>query len=189
MSTGGNTKRRAALARRASAVLAALALLGGCSDEQQEIRAWMQQQRSITPTIKESIPPPKRYEPFRYASASQSDPFAQSRLSPRAGAQADAGPRPDTKRRREALEGFPLDAIRMVGHLSNASSNYALLQVDNMVYQARVGNYAGQNYGRIVRVSESEVRLRELVQDAAGDWVERETALRLQEGKPQEVRK
>ena len=52
-----------------------------------------------------------------------------------------------------------------------------------MVYQARVGNYAGQNFGRIVRVTESEVTLKELVQDAAGDWVERDSALRLQEGR------
>lgn len=189
MTAGGNTARRAGLTRLSAGCLTALALLAGCSDEQQEIRAWMQQQRASTPTIRETIPPPKRFEPFRYASAEQSDPFEQSRLSPRAGAQANAGLRPDTNRRREALEAFPLDAIRMVGHLGNTKSSFALLQVDNMVYQARVGNYAGQNYGRIVRVSESEVRLRELVQDAAGDWVERETALRLQEGKPQEVGK
>lgn len=70
----------------------------------------------------------------------------------------------------------------MVGHLSNGRQAFALLQVETMVYQARVGSYAGQNFGMITKVSENEVKLKELVQDAAGDWVERETALRLQEG-------
>ena len=71
----------------------------------------------------------------------------------------------------------------MVGHMSNNNASFALLQVENMVYQARVGNYAGQNFGKIVRVSEGEVVLKEMVQDAAGDWNERDTALRLQETK------
>ncbi len=73
--------------------------------------------------------------------------------------------------------------------MSNGQKNFALLQVDNMVYQARVGNYAGQNFGQITRVTESEVRLKELVRDAAGDWTERDTALRLQEGKMGETKK
>ena len=103
---------------------------------------------------------------------------------------AGSGLKPDTNRRREALESFPLDAIRMVGHMTNGRSSFALLQVDSTVYQARVGNYAGLNYGMITRVSESEVRLKELVQDAAGDWIERETALQLKEGPPvQETKK
>ena len=67
--------------------------------------------------------------------------------------------------------------------MTNGRNDFALLQVEAMVYQARVGNYAGQNFGRIVRVTESEVTLKELVQDAAGDWVERDSALRLQEGR------
>jgi len=176
------------LARLAAVAATGVALLGGCSDEQQEIRAWMQQQRASMPTIKETIPPPKVYEPFRYANDGQSDPFAQTRLTARDSV-AGSGLKPDTNRRREALESFPLDAIRMVGHMTNGRNSFALLQVDTTVYQARVGNYAGLNYGMITRVSESEVRLKELVQDAAGDWIERETALQLQEGPVQETKK
>ena len=90
---------------------------------------------------------------------------------------------PDVNRRRESLESYPLEQIKMVGHLSNGKQNFALLQVESLVYQAKVGNFAGQNFGVITRVSESEIKLKEMVQDAAGEWVERETALRLQEGK------
>ncbi len=68
----------------------------------------------------------------------------------------------------------------MVGNLRQGSANVALLQADTALFQVRVGNYVGQNFGRVLRISESEVAIRETVQDAAGDWVERDTALQLQ---------
>ncbi len=182
--TGG-----AALVRLATIALACGALLTGCSEDQQEIRSWMDAQRSGMPTIKETIAAPRRHEPFRYVDEGQTDPFAKSRLLARGGPVPSGGVKPDMDRRREALEGFPLDAIRMVGHMSNGQKNFALLQVNDMVYQARVGNYAGQNFGKITRVTESEVQLKELVQDAAGDWTERDTALRLQESEKRETKK
>jgi len=177
------------MGRSTAAVLAIAALLGACSDEHQELRSWMDEQRRNTPTVKETIPAPKKFEPFRYENAGQSDPFSPAKMALKAGAdQRTDGIKPDMNRRREALESFPLESIRMVGHMANGKSTFALLQVDSMVYQARVGNYAGQNFGMITRVTDREVVLKELVQDAAGDWVERDSALRLQEGK-QETKK
>jgi type IV pilus assembly protein PilP len=69
----------------------------------------------------------------------------------------------------------------MVGSLMKQGQPVALIKVDNLLYQVRPGNYLGQNYGRITKVGESEVVLRELVQDAAGEWVERTATLQLQE--------
>jgi len=167
-----------------AAIAAAVALLGACSDEQQELRSWMDEQRAAITPVVEKITPPKSLEPFRYENEGLADPFAQSRLAFRANGEPKSGGRtPDLARKREVLEAFPLEAIKMVGHMSNNNASFALLQVENMVYQARVGNYAGQNFGKIVRVSEGEVVLKEMVQDAAGDWNERDTALRLQETK------
>lgn len=165
------------------AIAAALtaAALAGCADDHQELRGWMEQQRRSMPVRTEPVPPPKTFEPFRYENAGQSDPFSQAKLSLRAGRAAEGMLKPDMNRRREVLESFPLESIRMVGHLADAKGSFALLMVDQMVYQARVGNYAGQNFGKIVRISETEVMLKELVQDAAGDWTERETTLQLQE--------
>ena len=59
---------------------------------------------------------------------------------------------------------------------------YALLRVDNLLYQVKPGDYLGQNYGKITRITETGVSLREIVQDAAGEWIERPSALQLQEG-------
>ena len=171
--------------------LALLAALVGCAGDQDDLRRWMEQQRASTPTLKDRVPPPKEYPPFRYENtAAESNPFLASRIGPgtsdtsaKQAQQTGSGPRPDPNRRREALESFPLDNIRMVGHLSSGGRDFALLQVDSMIYQTRVGNYVGTNHGRIVKVTEGEVTIRELVLDAAGDWTERDTALRLQEGR------
>lgn len=178
--------RRPQPARAGRALLAPLAAvlaLAGCSSHQDELRTWMDQVRAQTPVKRETVPEPKRFEPFRYEVAHLTEPFAQVKLTAviEKMATKPGGMAPDTNRRREALENFPLDAIRMVGHMTNGKQHFALLQVDNLVYQARVGQYAGQNFGRIVRITETEVGVKELVQDAAGDWVERDAALRLQE--------
>ena len=70
----------------------------------------------------------------------------------------------------------------MVGSLNKEGQPTALINVDKLLYQVKVGNHLGQNYGRIVAITETEVRLREIVQDPGGDWVERTTTLELQEG-------
>jgi type IV pilus assembly protein PilP len=172
---------------RAALCLALSALLAGCTPDRSDLLGWMDQVRAQTRPVQERISEPKQFEPFRYDRAGEVDPFARSRLAglPPEGAAQAADSRslqPDMRRARELLEGYPLDSIRMVGHLSNGRQSFALLQVDGIVHQVRVGNYAGQSHGVITRVTETEVRFRELVQDAAGDWVHRETTLALQEG-------
>jgi len=80
------------------------------------------------------------------------------------------------------LDYDPFSDSKLVGHLQNKTNgNVALLSVDNVVYQARVGNYVGQNYGRIVKITETEMGIKELVRDATGDWVEQDTTLALED--------
>jgi len=88
---------------------------------------------------------------------------------------------PELARRKEPLESFPLDTMSMVGSLLKQGQPVALVKVDNLLYQVRPGNYLGQNYGKITKVGETEVTLREIVQDAGGEWIERTAKLQLQE--------
>ena len=76
---------------------------------------------------------------------------------------------------------MPLDSMKMVGSLNRAGQLVAIVKVDNLLYQVKRGNYLGPNYGRITKVSETEVVMREIVQDAAGEWIERAATLQLQE--------
>jgi type IV pilus assembly protein PilP len=89
---------------------------------------------------------------------------------------------PELNRRKEPLEAMPLDTVAMVGSLVKLGQPVALVRVENLLYQVRIGNYLGQNYGRITKISETELALREIVQDAAGEWTERMATLQLQEG-------
>ena len=87
----------------------------------------------------------------------------------------------EINRRKEPLESYPLDTMSMVGSLTREGRRYALLRVDNLLYQVKAGDYLGQNFGRITKISETEITLREVVQDAAGEWIERTSTLQLQE--------
>jgi type IV pilus assembly protein PilP len=166
-------------------LLSLCAVLVACSSEQSELQAWMDQETKAVNPTKEKISEPKAFEPYRYENATQVDPFSNTKLSIALDKmqKAKGGLQPDMARRREVLENFPLENIRMVGHLADAKAAFALLQAENVVYQAKVGNYLGQNFGVITKMNDAEVLIKELVQDAAGEWTERETALRIQEKK------
>ena len=133
------------------------------------------------------IPEPKKFTPQAYTQEAAIEPFSKQKLTQalkRESTQTTANAAliaPELARRKEPLESFPLDAMAMVGSLVKQGQPVALVQVDNLLYQVRPGNYLGQNYGRITKVSETEVALREIVQDAAGEWIERTATLQLQE--------
>ncbi len=169
------------------AVLAALmtaALLSACGADTEELQTWMEQQRrdakpSVTP-----LQEPKKFDPQPYQAAQGVEPFSTQKLTV-ALKQEARGPNSllstELNRRKEPLESYPLDSMSMVGSVARATRPFALLRVDNLLYQVKVGDYLGQNYGRVTTVSETEVNLREIVQDAAGEWIERPATLQLQE--------
>lgn len=160
----------------------------GCSfSEQDELRNWMQSERSrIEPQV-ESIPEPSRFEPRPYGGESELDPFSEEKLAKvlRSTSASPAEPSaliaPELNRRKQPLEAYPLDVMSMVGTLNRQGQRVALIKVDELLYQVRSGQYIGQNYGKITKVTELEVVLREIVQDATGEWIERPAALQLQE--------
>ena len=88
---------------------------------------------------------------------------------------------PELNRRKQPLEAYPLDTMSMVGSLDRQGQLVALVRVDALLYQVRPGSYLGQNYGRVKSITETEIVLREIVQDSAGEWIERPAALQLQE--------
>ena len=161
-----------------------LALLAACEGETQELQAWMdQQRREVRPRV-QALAAPKKFDPVPYANAQLLDPFSSQKLSvaiKQETRQTSSLLAAELNRRREPLEAFSLDMMTMVGSVSKAQRPVALLRVDNLLYQVKAGDYIGQNYGRVVRITETEVTLREIVQDAAGEWTERPATLQLQE--------
>ncbi|MBS7808417.1 pilus assembly protein PilP [Variovorax sp. PCZ-1] len=166
-----------------------LPFLTACfGDDQQDIKQWMQEQRNATKPNVPPIPEPKKFTPESYKNDLSIEPFSNQKLTQalkRESSQATANAAlvaPELNRRKEVLEGFPLDAISMVGTMLPKGVPVALVKVDKLLYQVRLGSYLGQNYGKVVKLSETELVLREIVQDAAGEWIERQASLQLQEG-------
>jgi type IV pilus assembly protein PilP len=86
----------------------------------------------------------------------------------------------EMQRRKQPLEAYPLDTMKMVGSVIMQGAPHALLKVENLLHYVKAGDYLGQNFGRITKISETAVDLRELIQDASGEWVERISSLQLQ---------
>ncbi len=167
-----------------------LAGLAGCgSSQEEEIRLWLVEERTKTRPRVAAIPAPKEFRPEAYTNSATIDPFSNQKLAQalkRDSSQSvinDALVKPELARRKEALEGYPVDAMTLVGSINKAGQPVALLKVENLLYQVKLGHYIGQNFGKVTKINETEVTLREIVQDAAGEWTERVATLQLQEKK------
>ena len=136
------------------------------------------------------LPQMKPYEPFAYNAFDLPDPFKPRKIEP---SKSTSKLAPDLARRKEPLESYPLESLDMVGTLEKGKTVYALVRTRETkdVYQVRQGNYLGLNYGVIVGVNDGEIKLKELVQDGAGDWTERSSTLQLiqSDAKPQGARR
>jgi type IV pilus assembly protein PilP len=175
---------RARRLRLAPALIAGAAVLAGCAAEQDELQQWMEQQRREARPSVQPLTPPRRFDPEPYSLAQSVEPFSAQKLTvalKQEARQPNSILSAELNRRKEPLEAYPLDSMTMVGSINKLGAPYALLRVDNLLYQVKVGDYLGQNYGRITRIGETEIALREIVQDAAGEWIERPTTLQLQE--------
>ena len=158
--------------------LSALVLfLAGCGSERyQDLQEFMRETEKSSPRKIESLPEMKAYVPFEYAGFDLPEPFRPRKLAP---AKGDSALQPDLNRRKEPLESYPLESLKMVGTLQQGKAMFALVKADNTVYRVTQGNYMGQNFGLITIIGDADVKLKEIVQDAAGDWTERVSTLQL----------
>jgi type IV pilus assembly protein PilP len=163
-------------------------VLAGCgSSDQEELQQWMIAQRNATRPKISPLQEPTKFTPQTYGQEGSIEPFSNQKLVQalkRDSNQTTSNAAliaPELSRRKEPLEATPLDTVVMVGSLTKLGQPVALVRVESLIYQVRVGNYLGQNYGRITTVTEASVVLREIVQDAAGEWIERPATLQLLE--------
>jgi type IV pilus assembly protein PilP len=160
------------------------ALLAACAgEEQQELRAELATMTKDVRGRVDPLPVVKPYEPVPYTAFDQPDPFGPTKivLATKEKQTASSGLQPDLDRPKEPLEAYPLESLKMVGTLGQKKQTFAVIKADASLYRVRPGNYLGQNYGVITRITDSEIILRELIQDSGGDWAERTSTLLLQE--------
>jgi type IV pilus assembly protein PilP len=170
--------------RIVTGALAAAMLLAGCGDSDvREVRDWMEQVKRDTHPAVKPLPEPKDFLPYAYGARQAVDPFNPNKLLgelARVAATSNNPNQPDLQRPREQLETYPLDTMQMVGTMEKGGVRYALLQVDRSLYQVRAGQRIGQNFGVVTHVGDDAVDIREVVQDAAGEWTGRMSKLELQ---------
>jgi type IV pilus assembly protein PilP len=171
--------------RNTVGAIVCLALFGCGDGGVQEVQQWMDDTKRETKVVVPKVSEPKKFTPFIYEARNAIDPYDPAKLevalAKAMARSSNSAFKPDLNRRREPLESYPLDTVKMVGTLNRQGLSYALLQADRTIYHVKMGNYVGQNFGMITAISENEVELKEIVQDAVGDWIERKAKLELQE--------
>ena len=156
-----------------------LALAACGNPDYQDIKDWMHESTRNLKGKVPALPQIRQNTAVSYEAGNLVDPFQARKIEPEKKA-GGGGPQPDLNRRKEPLESFPLETIRMVGTILKGKQLYALVQADR-TYLVRTGNYMGQNFGVITRITDGEIALKELVEDSSGDWTDRTSTLQLQE--------
>lgn len=158
------------------AIALACAALTSCGIGRGDLEKWVAEVKAKPAPPLQPLPVMKQFETFEYAAQNMRDPFDQAFSG-----EGGSGPRPDPNRRRQTLEGFTLDTLKMVGTLGSGNSLTGLVMApDRVTYKVVPGNYMGQSDGRVTAVHEDRIDLVELVPDGAGGWLERPAKLSLE---------
>jgi type IV pilus assembly protein PilP len=156
-----------------------------CNQGMNDLQQFVDQTKAKPPGRVEPIPPFVPYQNFEYTSQNLRDPFKlvdfRRPEQVDGSISADAtGPRPDIDRPREPLEDFPLDTLRFKGTVTKDGTKWGLIFApDNTIHRVLEGNYMGQNHGRIILLSDVEIKLTEIVPDGLGNYIERSAAIAL----------
>jgi type IV pilus assembly protein PilP len=168
-------------------ILAFIVLPAGCEGDQHSDLRWELQ--DMTKGLRgrvDPLPQVRPYEPVPYQAENEVDPFRPDRIEVAVAAGAGpaaSGKQPVLDRPKEPLEAFPLESIQMVGSLTQGRETFGLVKAGPNLYRVRKGNYMGQNFGVITGIDEVQISLKELIQEGSGEWIERASALQLQEAK------
>lgn len=162
-------------------------LLSGCgSEDHADLKQWMDENTKNLRGGIPKLPEVKPYEPVPYDDGGQIDPFKSSKIEPESkykSAGKSGAFQPDFEARElrnSLLEKYALESLKMIGYLNVNRQAIAVIQVQDKVKQVKVGEYMGLDFGMVTKITESEVQLRELIEDSAGDWSERKSSLYLQ---------
>ncbi|MDR2015274.1 MAG: pilus assembly protein PilP [Azoarcus sp.] len=156
--------------------------MAGCDSEQEDIIKWMGEQAAGMRGAREPSPEIRIFPVVDYAAVIGLEPFNAARIEPSKPEKRSVNdPRLDPDRQREPLEAYPVESLRMVGILGKGKSIHALIQADKSLYQVRVGNFMGRDYGKVIAINQDSLELQELVEDLNEGWVERATTVHLQE--------
>jgi type IV pilus assembly protein PilP len=155
--------------------------VAGCGDRHlEDVKKFVKESDKLPGGRIPPLPEVKPYEAFSYDAYDLVDPFKPRKIAPPKAVAGAGGVQPDFNRRKEPLEAYPLENLKMVGTLQQEKVMHALVKTpDNNLFRVRAGNYLGQNFGRITGINDTTIALKEIVQDSNGSWEEKDQALQL----------
>ena len=160
-------------------------LLAACGGDMSDLELFIDETKQAHHGKVDPLPEFPPYQTFTYEALDIRDPFRpQTDLSasPVAAESEYSGPRPEATRRREPLESYPVDSLKMVGLLQQKSQTWGLVKdPEGTIHRVQPGNFAGQNHGKIIKVSETKIDIVELVTDGLSGWVNRDAQLAMAE--------
>jgi type IV pilus assembly protein PilP len=171
---------RTALLTRILALALAAASLSACGGGQDDLRAYIDAVKARPGGRIEALPQIQPAPTFAYEAGDRRSPFVPDTPQRRVSDNPNAVNGPDPNRPREFLEQFPLDTLKMVGTLSDQRASFGLVQdAQGLVHRVSVGNHLGQNFGRITKITDSEIQLVEIIPDGLGGYLERPAQIAL----------
>ena len=181
----GINRRMSATVRKDVLALTLVVALAGCTrgvtstpGDAPNLETFVAEVKARPAPPLDPLPVMQQFETFEYSAQTLRDPFSTAFTDQSNG----GGPRPDSARRKQTLEQFPLDSLDMVGTLGRGGSLVALVMApDKVTYRIQPGAYLGQADGRVTAVYEDRIELVELVPDGAGGWLERPATLALED--------
>jgi len=163
-----------------SSLLIVSIALSACSHNNDDLTSYIEETKSKHLGSVKPLPTFEPYKNFTYSAAELRDPFEaafEAELGQDNAANA-SGLRPSASRPKEPLETYPLDTLRMVGILVQNENTWGLVKdPNNVVHRVQTGNYAGQNEGQIISVTEKQIDIIEIIPDGLGGYIERTASL------------
>lgn len=167
--------------------LCSIFLFGCSSAEHEELQQWMRDVSKDMVGKVSPLPQIRPYEPVAYTVEDMPEPFNTEKIEPegkgRRGSGKGIGVQPDfeaREMRNSIMEKYPLESMRMIGFMNINNKAMAAVQVDQVVSQVKVGEYIGLDFGKIIKITDQEITIQEVVEDSSGDWSERVNTLQLQ---------
>ncbi|HEX7046172.1 MAG TPA: pilus assembly protein PilP [Gammaproteobacteria bacterium] len=176
------SSRFAGLENRGLIIFLLVLSLSGCAGDISDLREFVEQEKARPPGPIEPLPQIQPYETFTYQAQDVRSPFQPDESSgattAERGTGSGSGIQPDFNRNREYLEQFPLDTLSMVGTITANNQKFALVaDPDGAVHRVQVGNYLGQNHGKIIEINDMQITITEIVPDGLGGWIENQAAI------------
>lgn len=160
-------------------------MLAGClgGDDQQDLTDFINETKRRPKGEIDPLPVFAPYEAFSYSASRLRNPFDSALVQEKNQLTASSSDiKPDFNRPKELLENYNMASLKMVGTFEKGSEFWVLIDDGaGQVHPIQEGNYLGKNFGRIVRATNTQIDIIEIVTDGLDGWVERPRTLKLKE--------